>query len=617
MRDRYLMTGEIGAMGGLAAIEAATHGKALVDSILQRGYAGPAYCIALARPMRRYTIACDIQWASFTPAEKREARWVCALAAYILTDGDWWQYAYRHNETTYLPNFNSDVFTCAGLIGLFLADHPCADRWTGFLLTRMEIELRHHLRLDGGGEENIGNYLISTWTQLLLPALWALRHRGIKDYSADPRVLAGARFLLQVLGPPDARDDGRRMMLPIGHHPGARKCPMLFAWLASFLKEADPALAAQLMWAWQAVGSPVGNFIDHSGPAANPFTRQFIFHDPTIAAIAPAPASANLPYVGAVLCSHGGGEGSSYLFLKAGRIHSHHEEDEGSFHYYGRGVPLALDGLPHCNIATAAQHNAVSFARPGQPSGLVEHFTSSPEADYVRARIAPRAFPCEAMYSDDTHRSGVIRELLLVKSPAPGGIEYLVVKDTVSGPDDCQWNLDVLSRQPRLDPAGIVRFPGHAGAGFNMELAVHLLEPVGATVTFEAGPLYEKLQTPEGRATLTPAEINRNVTEHWLMHVPAAPGTTFLAVLFPHRPEETAPQIHYLAREETLAIVHDEGRDLIFLRPNPAIGTSIDGINFRGRAGFVRRHGDSQSLVPLDAVHITTEIAARKKVRIL
>ena len=124
--DRYLMTGETDEKGGLAAIEEATHGKALVEGILQRGYAGPSYCIALARPLRRYTIACDIQWASFTPAEKREARWVCALAAYILSDGDWWQYAYRPNETTYLPNFNSDVFTCAGLIGLFLADHPCA-----------------------------------------------------------------------------------------------------------------------------------------------------------------------------------------------------------------------------------------------------------------------------------------------------------------------------------------------------------------------------------------------------------------------------------------------------------------------------------------------------------
>ena len=125
-----------------------------------------------------------------------------------------------------------------------------------------------------------------------------------------------------------------------------------------------------------------------------------------------------------------------------------------------------------------------------------------------------------------------------------------------------------------------------------MELAVHLLEPAGATITLEAGPLYEKLKTPEGRASLAQQEINRNVTEHWLMHVPAAPGTTFLAVLFPRRPAEASPHIQYLAREETLSIAHDEGRDLIFLPPNPAVGAGIDGINFQGRAGFVRRHGD-------------------------
>lgn len=610
--DRYLMTGEA---SGLAAIEAATHGKAIVEGILLRGYVGPSYCIALARPMRRYALACDIQWASFTPAEKREARWVCALAAYILSDGDWWQYTFRPNETTYLPNFNSDVFTCAGIIGMFLADHPCATLWTRFLVTRMDIEVRHHLRLDGGGEENVGNYLISTWTQLLLPALWALRHCGIKDYSTDPHVLAGARFLLKILGPPDVRDDGIRMTPPIGHHPGARKCPMLFAWLAGFLKDADPELAANLMWAWQAVGSPVGNGIDHSGPAANPFTRQFIFHDPTITAVALLLESYNLQHVGAVLRSHAGGEGSSYLFLKAGRVHSHHEDDEGSFHYFGRGVPLALDGLPLCNIATAAQHNAVSFARHGQPSGLVEHFTTTPTVDYIRARIAPRAFACDAMYLDDTHRSGFIRELVLVKSPAPGGIEYLVVKDTATGPDACQWNLDVLSRRPSLDADGVVRFPGHPDAGFNMGLEVHLVEPAGATVTFEEGPLNERLKTAEGRATLAYHEVNWDVTEHWLLHIPAVPGTTFLTVLFPRRPDEVSPHIQYLAREETLSITHGEGRDLLFLRPNPAVGTSIDGINFRGRAGFVRRHEGRQSLVPLDADHITTESEARKKVR--
>jgi len=41
---------------------------------------------------------------------------------------------------------------------------------------------------------------------------------------------------------------------------------------------------------------------------------------------------------------------ASYLFLKAGRVHSHHDEDEGSFHYFV-GASLALDGLRLANGA--------------------------------------------------------------------------------------------------------------------------------------------------------------------------------------------------------------------------------------------------------------------------
>ncbi|HEY3415861.1 MAG TPA: hypothetical protein VGM23_03160, partial [Armatimonadota bacterium] len=340
--DRYIMTGEV---SGLAAIENATHGGQIVAGLMAKGYASPSYCIALARPLRRYVIACDIQWPSFTPEEKREARRVLALAAYILSDGDWWQYAFRDNETTYLPNFNTDVFTCCGLIGLFLSDHPCADAWVHFLTSRLDHELKTHLRRDGGGEENMGNYLPATWMMLYMPVLWGLRHRGVKDYSADPNILAGARFLLKVLGPPDPRDNGERMLPPIGHHPYARKDYPLYDWLATFVKDADPELAAHLKWAWREVGSTVGNFYDHSGPTADPTTQHYIYHDPTVQPAVPTLESHDLPHVGAVLRSHDTSGQGSFLILKSGRVHSHHDDDEGSIHYQARGVPLAMDGL--------------------------------------------------------------------------------------------------------------------------------------------------------------------------------------------------------------------------------------------------------------------------------
>ncbi len=609
--DRYIATGE---RSGLAAVDAATHARERLEQILAGGYTGPNYCHVFARPLRRYVLACDILWDCFTPREKQEARRVCALAAYILTDGDWWGYAWRPGETTYLPNFNSDVFTCAGLLGLFLANHPCAGEFVKFCTRRLELELKHHLRADGGGEENLGAYYFSTWTQLYLPIFWALRHTGVKDYAKHPCVRAGAQFMLKVLGPPDRRDHGGRMIPPIGHHPHVRKAFPVLDQLASFLKRSDPALAGNLKWAWRACGSPVGNLHDHFGPRANPLTRHYIFHDQTLIPREPKLGSCELPNVGAVLRSHDGSGRGSYVLLKAGRVHSHHDADEGSFHYFGRGVPLALDGLPIQNGAGAAEHNAVTFSKPGQPSGLVECFKTTAVADYVRARMAPRAFCCDSMYVDGAHRSGWQRELLLVKAERAGGVEYLVVKDTVTGPEACQWNLDVLSRRPIRQSGGGIWFPGHKELGMGLE--VRFVEPNQPAIRLQRGVVNPAMLDARRRRRLSENHLHWSITEHWLMHVPAGPGATFVAVLFPRRAHEPPPRIEYLPREESLAIEHPEGRDLIFLRPNERVGANLDGVIFRGRAGISRTRNGRTIVQPLDAAKMARQGRSAVPVRL-
>ena len=603
--DRYIVEGEA---PGLDAIEAATHAEEYLQRNLDTGYACPQLSIGVSRNMRRYVVACDLLWPTFTPEEKRRARRTMALAAYMMTDGDWWQYAWREGETTYLPNFNSDSFTCVGHIAVCLPDHPCARAWLRYFQKRLDLDLQIHEGLDGNGAENIGNYMPATWMMLLFPSVWMLTRNGLKDYSASPYVVAAARYLLAALGPADRRDRGRRQLPPIGHHPFYRKDVPLLAWFAALLRQAEPELAGQLMWAWRSMGAPVRNFYDHNGYAANPLTRQYIYHDPTLPELAPALPSAAFPRVGAVLRSHGADARGSYLFHKAGRTYSHHDDDEGSFHYFGRGVPLALDGLTHANGAPASGHNQLSFSRPGQPTGHVEVFTTSPAADYLRTTIAPRAFNSDAMYQDDMHRSGWTRELLLVKAPAPGGLEYLVVKDTAVGPDCCQWNLDVLSRRPRRLGEGRIWFPGHPE--FDMGLEVFLPEPAGAELELEKGFVDERVKKPKTRAELGSLgflHVDYAVTEHWLLHVPAGAGETFLAVLFPRRPAEPAPAVEYLPREETLRVTHQEGQELIFLRPNVKVDALLDGVYLRGRAGLAYQRGGRREIYPLDALEMRRE----------
>jgi hypothetical protein len=403
-------------------------------------------------------------------------------------------------------------------------------------------------------------------------------------------------------------------MPPIGHHPGARKAYFMYAALGAFIKDSDPSLAANMMWAWREMGSPVASGYDHSGITALSFSPHYVMLDPTLPAVAPRMDSHNLPYIGAVLRSHDRSGQGSFLMLKAGRVHSHHEDDEGSIHYFGRGVPLAADGLPLMNLQVAEIHNVISFGKYGQPTALVEQFTETPGADYVRARMSPRAFCVEGNYFDNTHRSGFTREIVFVKAPQPGGVEYVVLKDVCTGPDPGQWNLDVLSREPSRVAPGHLRFPGHPE--FGMGLDVILVEPAAPQINLEPGRVHEKLLTPEGRASLVVGEIDWTVTEHWLTHVPAGPGATFVAVLFPRREQEPAPQVEYLAREETLRIGHAEGQDLVYLRPNPWLPLSLDGVLFQGRAGIARKGADGYALYALDAERLEPAAGASRIVHI-
>lgn len=602
--DRYIATG-VPEAGAFERVEAQTSASELVATVLERGFASLPYAIGLSRPMRRYISGVDVLWSTLSPSERKTARRTIAIAAYLMTDGDWWSFPFRKDESTYLPNFNSDVFTCAGTAGLFLSDHPCSKMWVKHLVKRMDIELEHHLRIDGGGSENVGTYLVSTWSQLLLPALWALRRNKVKDYSKDKYVLAGARFLVKVISSPDPRANWERMMPPIGHHPQAKTQLAMMAWFASFLKKSDRTLAGNLMWAWREMGAPVRNFYDHQGPPANPLTRHYIFHDPSIKPIEPKlplHSSMVLPNVGTIFRTHGLTRKGSYVFLKAGREHSHHDDDEGSFHYFGRGIPLALDGLRLENGAPAAEHNTISFDKPGQPTGNVVCFRSTPTADYVRAVMPPRGFCSDSNFPEGAHRSGWERQLLLVKSSKPGGVEYLVVKDVVTGPDAGQWNLDVLSRRPEVRSPSHIWFPGHEE--FEMGMDLFLLEPFGATANIEKGHVNESVVDPVKRAELQSHFSNYAVNEHWITHVHQPPGATFVALLFPRKSSEKEPSVEYLAREETLRITHGEGKDLIFLRPCEQVDTIIEDIDFRGRAGVVCERKGKRVIQPLDAVEM-------------
>ena len=72
--------------------------------------------------------------------------------------------------------------------------------------------------------------------------------------------------------------------------------------------------------------------------------------------------------------------------------------------------------------------------------------------------------------------------------------------------------------------------------------------------------------------------------------------------------------MEYLAREETFRIAHQEGQDLVFLRSNPWLQTSLDGVIFQGQAGIARKSDGEYALYPLDAERIEPAEAAAGRI---
>ena len=113
--------------------------------------------------------------------------------------------------------------------------------------------------------------------------------------------------------------------------------------------------------------------------------------DPTVAPRVPVLQSRRLRGFGAVLRNHFPSDKETFLAIKASRIYSHHQPDEGAIHLFGRGVPIILDALHPDDPGSCYRedwHPIISFADgKTHRRGEVAEFRTSPLADFVAADI--------------------------------------------------------------------------------------------------------------------------------------------------------------------------------------------------------------------------------------
>ncbi|MHB9022749.1 MAG: Ig-like domain-containing protein [Armatimonadota bacterium] len=486
-----------------------TSATGVVQEQMAVGYPSNMYILTTGQAAAWTTVFADVLWDVLPPAEKtRWSRYALALA-YIVRDPDNWgtvNYAVGH-----LPpagNFTSCRWLGLGMASVFFEGHPDAAEWRAFAKSDMDQYVATQISTDGVYGENLGSYYPFVWNNMNMVAL-ALQRHGWGNYATDAKYLTAAQFFIDTLTPPDAtfhQDPvtyvGKRMAPPIGDHPGAGQRDFgWFAWSNDLFGSGTPT-GDQSQWAWDQNGRFYGTlfclpFNLFLGNTADPQQPRSL-------------VSKAWDDYGFLFRNHVGSGKESYFLLKNGPPYGHHHFDEGSFHLFGKGVLLAGDGLnlyttaPACTYCdtqktdstdrvgqnSAFHHNLISFQGPtieGYLRGQWQAFQNYDTLDYGHANIPKLSTALDYPY---TCNDSYDRRCLLVKSIDPDGPEYYVLQDTTNGPDLPQWNLDVHSPMPTLNPPGRygwALFPGFSDPGFGVALDTAFVTPSNPDIWAEQG----------------------------------------------------------------------------------------------------------------------------------
>jgi hypothetical protein len=587
---QYLKTGEFKYKGDFDPFSAI----GCVKENLEQGYNAYMYVLSTGQYVPGMIKFCDIVAPGMSKADWEKMNHFGLAGTYLLADDDYWQYTYVRGDTTYLPNFNTCRWSGIGLAGLFFTGHPDSKKWIDFSRYYLEKEFDYHISKDGVGAENVGNYYPFAW-RMMSELVKIMHDRGIADYRNDPKYVAGTRFWLDVITPPDPRfTPPRRMVPPVGNHPYSAPNFGMYEWNANLQQDLNPDLAAWSHWAWNESGQQP-DYIHFL-----PFTM-FLAKKEFTTAVPPL-QSKPLQDFGYIFRNHFPSDKETYMSFKAGNFYFHYDQDEGSFHMFGKGVPLAADGLELIGYTKANVHNMVEIPEPGGKPGdywgacprggeMANHF-ESPAVDWAQGFFAKENNRKADMIVAQLHTTDWRRDIVLVKAKNPEDAEYFAVYDNLNGPDKSFWNLDVHSEEPTIEPAAngtlcTVRYPGIRKPQFNVGMDLIFITP--------ASPVIEKV-----KGTINKDQVGSfPQVEHWQIHSPRSPNEDTFTILFPRRPNTPAPKVTSILDGKGCIVEHPNGRDIIILSPVP-VTYAANGVEFTGRCAVVRDRPGEGSITLLD-----------------
>ena len=480
----------------------------------------------------------------FTEAEEREVRAGLLLAGHMFHSPDLmnWRYGGRN------ANFEADRVEVVGTIGLCFPHNPDAQAMVAHTIERMDAALGAYC-VPGSGKwyENPACYY-QHGMKCRMAIASHLAARGQLDIAAVPRMADYMGWLLKTLTPrlpasyalmrdgcshaEYAQHTLVRRSAPIGDHAHLGPwIPDMAAVVAKWLRQAQPALANALRWAWHEGGRNGGYF-----GAPGQLLVQSEAADLANENDVPELLSQRLPGFGAVFRGAVGSDHEFMLLAKLGPGGYRYHRSEGSFILIADGRPLVYDGG---EAGEAWRHSTITYheARLPPSAGRIERFASLPSLDYTQGVHPIVLQPGDPIYLSDSCEHQLVDEAwrrARISQPAAARAwlwvkdEYVVVWDRLDVADDVvhRWNLQVMAEAETGDLPSGLRFNGRFGTD------LQVLLPAGGDCAWKVNhvPMVEYHLPPEQCVAQRHLEVTSRGAGDWLAVLrPLAPGRALIA----------------------------------------------------------------------------------------
>ncbi|MCX5660456.1 MAG: hypothetical protein NTW19_12140 [Planctomycetota bacterium] len=572
-----------------------------------------------------------------TAQERKILRAQMAYMAYRLASPANWSPARGYNSGN--PNMTVAHLVNQGLAACVLRDHPMAKEWAAAPIAAMGEWLG---RIDPAGHwpESSG-YARVAESKFVYFAI-ATDRAGLHPFLEDPRFKRMVMFYERTMTPPDPqrvaagspKDEPRypRVTPPYGRG-GNGHSAGIGGMVAKATEKSDPAFSRILQWSF--AGS---QFSDHFGEVM--FGYDQLLTDPGLPKEQPDWRSELLPSIGALFRSGVGSPDENYLLLVSKNPTNPDGEiwlsEVGALNlWYDHGKPITrqfpagslypyLHGLMLNRVMLASNYTRGKSV----PGGYVNDekmtgFAALPRLDYIGERYVWRqpwnffAAPPPAVGDfPPVAKEGAIpdggvtwhRQALYMRDALPGGKNYVVLRDTVTGKQPTQWQFWTLSKE--IVPVDGKRAGASGGGGDPFAAsAPEGVKPTGPVALtgnrFTAkGQFGRDLDYYVASPTDTPrhtirhgydAPVSAAVSgfrcEEDLLHLQLPGDGAYFVALVPRSPDEPAPTFATLGDGKVIKVGGLFGADYAFLSDASA-STKAEGAAFTGTTASVQDRKD-------------------------